>query len=378
MAYRAVPQSNRIRRHEALGRQLERYVLREIVLAWLGVTGVLTVILVINEVAHVLSRAADNRYPPSMVLELIGLGTLHNLDILVPIGLLLGVMLALGRLYHDSEVTAALACGAGPRRIYFPVSLLAIIAAAVLVWLSLDVAPHAMARVLGLRRVAFEAGRLAPVAPGRFRTYGSGTVVYAESENPDGTLANVFVEHSRGDLVEVAVAARARHAIAPDGKSLTITLYDGERFEGVPGGAEFRIMRFAEHTIPVQLPPPAADFDVSALPTSALLESRDPAEQAELQWRIAMPVMAVVLTLLAVPLSRLNPRQGRYARVWLAVPLYLVYSSLVTLAESWIQHGQLAASYGLWLAHAAVVAAALAAVGAPRLIARMRHTEAPA
>jgi lipopolysaccharide export system permease protein len=363
-----------------LGRIVERYVLREIVLSWLGVTSVLTVILVINEVAHVLARAADNQYPRGMVLELIGLGALRDLDILVPIGLLLGVVLALGRLYHDSEVTAALACGAGPGRIYGPVSLLAIVVTAILVWLSLVVAPHAMARVLDLRTVALRAGRLAPVTPGRFRTFaGGGTVVYAEGTNPDGTLSNVFVERSRGPQVEVALAARARHAIAPDGESLTITLYDGERFEGEPGSGQFRIMRFAEHTIPVELPAPrAGTADLDATPTRVLLRSHDRRLQAELQWRIALPVMALVLTLLAVPLSRLKPGQGRYARVLVAGLLYLLYSSLVTLGRSWIERGTLPDSIGLWWTHAVIIVAAGLVVFMPSWAARIRHREAAA
>ncbi len=359
---------------------LERYILREVVAGWLGITGILLAIMVPFEMARVLSRAADNQYPRSMVFELIGLGAVHNLNILVPIGLLLGVVLALGRLYHDSEITAVLACGAGPRRIYLPVSLLAIVVTALLVWLSLDVAPRAMARVLDLRRIAFQAGRLAPVAPGRFRTFSGGrTVVYAQSENPDGTLSNVFVERSRGPVVEVALAARARHAIAPDGQSLTITLYDGERFEGDPGGAQFRILHFGEHTIPVQLPPPAVPVtDVDAAPTRALVRSRDREQQAELQWRLALPVMAVVLTLLAVPLSRLNPRQGRYARFGLAVLLYVVYSNLVTLGRSWIARGTLPASLGLWWTHAAIILVAALVIGAPSVLARLRHREARA
>ncbi len=359
---------------------LERYILREVIAGWLGITGILLAIMVPFEMARVLSRAADNQYPHSMVFELIGLGAVHNLNILVPIGLLLGVVLALGRLYHDSEITAALACGAGPRRIYLPVSLLAVVVTALLVWLSLSVAPRAMARVLDLRRIAFQAGRLAPVVPGRFRTFGGGrTVVYAQGENPDGTLSNVFVQRSRGPVVEVALATRARHAIAPDGQSLTITLYDGERFEGVPGGAQFRILHFAEHIIPVQLPPPAVPVtDVDAAPTRVLLHARDLEQQAELQWRIALPVMAVVLTLLAVPLSRLNPRQGRYARFGVAVLLYLVYSNLVTLGRSWIARGTLPASLGLWWTHAAIILVAVLVIGTPSLVARLRHREAKA
>ncbi|HTX24386.1 MAG TPA: LPS export ABC transporter permease LptF [Steroidobacteraceae bacterium] len=358
---------------------LERYVLKEVITSWLAVTGVLLVILVTNEVARVLSRAAENQYPRSVVLELIGLGAVHNLNILVPIGLLLGIVLAFGRLYHDSEMTALIACGAGPSRIYRPVVALALVTTGLLAWLSLDVAPHAMVRVLNLRSIALRAGQFAPVAPGRFRTFGGGgTVVYAQGENADGTLTNVFVERSRGPRLEVALAARARHDMAPNGQSLTITLYNGERFEGVPGSAQFRMMQFAEHTIPIAMPPPVLPVsELDAMPSRALLAPADRARAAELQWRLALPIMGFVLTLVAVPLSRLNPRQGRYARVWLAGILFLGYFNLVGLGRNWIERGTLPASLGLWWTHAVIIVAALIVAAAPAWLARLRHRDAP-
>jgi len=274
-------------------------------------------------------------------------------------------------------MTASLACGARPARFYAPVSLLAALVTALLAWLSLDVAPQAMSSVLGLRAVALRAGQVAPVAPGRFRSFGGGnTVVYAQSAAPDGTLSNVFVERRRGDRVEVAVAGHARHSVSPDGNSLTITLLDGERYEGEPGGAQYRIMRFAEHTIPVRMPPPVIDVsDLDAAPTARLIGASDRASQAELQWRLAVPVMCIVLAVIAVPLSRLRPRQGRYARLWVAVVIYLVYSNLITLGRSWIEHGTMPASVGLWWTHAAVIAAAALLVLGPGWLARLRHRD---
>src|SRR5580658_11322886 len=136
---------------DSLGNILGRYILREVVTAWLVVTAVLLVILLANQVVGVLERAAANQYPQSVVLELIGLGALQYLSILLPVGLLLGVVLAFGRLYHDSEFTAAFACGAGPRDVYVPVALLAVVAAALLAWLTLVVAPQATAEVLSVR-----------------------------------------------------------------------------------------------------------------------------------------------------------------------------------------------------------------------------------
>jgi lipopolysaccharide export system permease protein len=358
-----------------LGKVLGRYILREVVTAWLVVTGVLLVILLGNQVASVLERAAVNQYPQGVVLELIGLGALQNLGLLVPFGLLLGVMFAFGRLYHDSEMAAALACGVRPARIYLPVALLTVFVTAGLAWLTLGLAPEATARALSLRNAALRAGQFAPIAPGKFRSFGGGgAVVYAQNVNKDGTLGNVFVERNQGPLVEVALARRALHTVTPDGMTHTIILYDGERYEGQPGSPEFRIVHFAEHTIPVQVPV-VTDVvkNLEAQPSRSLWESQDLNKRAELHWRVAMPVSCIVLTLLAAPLSRLRPRQGRYARVWIAVVIYFLYQNLISVGKVWIAHGKISQIVGLWWTHAAVALLALLVISGPALSTRLRY-----
>jgi lipopolysaccharide export system permease protein len=354
---------------------LGRYILREVVAAWLAVTGVLLIILLANQVAGVLERAAVNQFPKGVVLELIGLGALQNLSLLVPFGLLLGVVFAFGRLYHDSEMAAALACGIQPLRIYVPVGLLAVLVTLVLAWLTLGLAPQATARALSLRNAAVRAGQFAPIAAGKFRAFGGGnSVVYAQNVNKDGTLGNVFVERNRGPVVEVAVAQRARHSVSPDGMTHTITLYDGERYEGQPGSPEFRIEHFAEDSIPVQVPVATGVVkNLEAQPSLSLWSSRDPNKRAELHWRVAMPVSCIVLTLLAVPLSRLRPRQGRYSRVWLAVVIYFLYQNLINIGRSWIARGSIPEALGLWWAHAAVALLALVVIYGPSLSNRIRY-----
>ena len=358
-----------------MGNILGRYIFREVVLAWVLVTGVLLVILLAYQVVGVLERAAVNQFPPGVVLQLIWLGALQYLSILLPVGLLLGVVLAFGRLYADSEMAAALACGAGPANIYLPVAILALLVAAGLAWLTLVLAPEATEQALSLRQAAMRAGQFAPIAAGKFRTFGGGSaVVYAQDVNADGTLHNVFVERSRGPLVQVALAERARHSVTPDGQTHILTLYDGERFEGVPGSAEFRIVRFAEHVVPVQVPMSSdAIRNIEARPSTALVESSDPAERAELQWRIATPLMCLVLALIGVPLARLRPRQGRYARVWVALIIFLLYSQLISIGKVWIARGTLPVLLGLWWTHAAVVLLALLVILGPDLANRLRY-----
>ena len=358
-----------------MGKILGRYVLREVVTAWLAVTGVLLIILLANEVVGVLERAAANQYPQSVVLELIGLGALQYLSILLPVGLLLGVVLAFGRLYHDSEMAAALACGVRPGIIYAPVTLLAVMVAAALAWLTLVLAPDAIARALNLRNAALRAGQFAPITAGKFRIFArANAVVYAEEVAPDGTMGNVFVERNSGPEVEVVLAQRARHTVTTDGLTHVLTLYDGERFEGVPGSAEFRIVRFAEHVVPVQVPPIIdAIRDVEARPTESLLNSRDRGERAELHWRLSAPIMCLVLALLAVPLARLRPRQGRYARVWIAVLVFFLYYNLAAAGKTWIARGTIPEAAGLWWTHVIVVLFALIIVAAPGLAQRVRY-----
>lgn len=361
-----------------MGKILGRYILHEVITAWIVVMGVLLIILLANQVAAVLERAAASQFPQGVVLELIYLGMLQYLSFLVPFGLLLAIVLALGRLYHDTELAAALACGVRPATLYGGVIGLGVVLAAGLAALTLFVAPGATAQALALRNAAVRSGQFAPLQAGTFRAFGAGNaVVYAEKVDPDGTLHNVFLERNQGPVVEVAVAQRALHTVAPDGATQAITLLDGERLQGIPGSRQFRTMQFGQYFIPVRVPPANGVItDLDAQSTAALLASPDPRHQAQLQWRISMPLMCIVLTILAVPLARLKPRQGRYARVWLALVAYLVYWNLISAAQAWVGRGAIPAALGLWWTHIAVLLLAVGVIFAPQTGQRLRYRRA--
>jgi len=356
-------------------RILDRYILREVVVSWLAVTGVLLAILLTNQVARVLERAAESQYPRGVVFELILLGAVQNLTMVVPVGLLLGIVLALGRLYHDSEMTAAQACGAGSRSVFLPVLGFSAVLAALLAALSFYVGPAASQRMLELRSEALRAGQFAPITAGKFRTFGGGrTVVYAQGAERDGTLTRVFVERDRGDTLEVALAQRATHAYSEDGDLQVITLYDGERFEGIPGERRFRIVRFAENTIPVRLPALSSGaVALDGVPTRVLLKGATPGHVSELHWRIAFPLMALVLACIAIPLARLRPRQGRYARIGYAVLIFFVYINLALAGRQAMARGALPDWIGLWWVHLTVVLLATVILLLPIYLARRRY-----
>jgi lipopolysaccharide export system permease protein len=246
--------------------------------------------------------------------------------------------------------------------------------AALLAALSLYVSPAASQRMLELRSEALRAGQFAPISAGKFRTFGGGTtVVYAQDTEKDGTLKRVFVERDRGDHLEVALAQRATHAYSEDGNLQVITLYDGERYEGVPGERKFRIVRFAENTIPVRLPAAGDVTGLEAIRTGDLLRSADLKQRAEFHFRLAFPVMALILAIVGVPLARLRPRQGRYARVGFAVLIFFVYIQLAIAGRTWLARGVTPEWLGLWWVHASVVILSAAILLVPAFLSRARY-----
>jgi lipopolysaccharide export system permease protein len=341
-------------------RILDRYILREIALHFAAVTGVLAVIMVSVRVVKVLDLASNNQLPSGVVFSLIGFSSITELTELMPIGLFLGTMLALGRLYHDSEMAAVQSCGMGVRQLLRPVLALSLVVCVLLSWLSFIVVPDVYGHAQDIRMNALRQARLANIAPQHFDSFGGGDVVYyAESIDDNGMLHNVFVQRRTGDKVAVTVAKRAEQLGAGDAQQ-TIVLYDGESYEGVPGSGSFRITRFAELRYPITLPTPANwATRVESKPSLALLTSDDPRDRAELQLRMASPFMALILAVLAVPLSRLRPRQGRYSRMWLALVAYFVYRIATTVATSWIEKQSALDFMGLWWVHLVALGCAL-------------------
>ena len=339
-------------------RILDRYIFREIATAWLGVTIVLLTILLTNQFARVLGDVAKGRLPKDAAFDVIGLSAVQYLTILIPISLFLSIMIALGRLYRDSEMPAMMACRTGPSGIYRPLFWLLMPLTLVVAWLSIDVGPRV---VTAVDRIGAEARReadLGSIEPGRFTVFGSGNaVVYGERVTSDGVMENVFLQRNlENGGVEVVVAERGEQVVSEDPDVRLLVLYDGRRYEGIPGTTQFRVVEFAEHGIPFQLPSLSTpEPRPRARPVSQLWASDDLEEIAELQWRIGVPLSTLLLGFLAVPLSRARPREGRYGRLAVGMLVFIVYLNMMNAAKAWIEQGTISPTLGIWWVHGCVL-----------------------
>jgi lipopolysaccharide export system permease protein len=347
-------------------RILDRYIFREIALTWIAVTGVLLFILLTNQFARVLGEVAKDSLPKDAIFQIIGLTAVQYMTVLVPIGLFLSVMLALGRLYRDSELPAMMACRVGPGDLYRPLSWLMLPLVIGVGWLAMDTAPKAL---LAIERISLEARRqadLSSIEPGKFAVDSTqGAVVYAESVVGPGVVENVFMQRLLDDgTVEVIVAKRGEQRDSNDPNTRYFVLFDGRRYEGVPGTSKFRVMEFAEHGIPYQLPGVESGApEPYVMHTLDLMASSVPAEIAEWHFRLGVPMATLILAILAVPLSRSQPRQGRYGRLGIGLLVFIIYFNMMSAGKAWLEQGTVSPLIGLWWVHLFMLSVALLLLG---------------
>jgi len=340
------------------GSILDRYLMREAATAWLGVTFVLLAIMLSTRFASVLNFAAKGDLPRDLLFNVALLSTLRYLVILIPASLLLAIMLSLGRLYSDNEVAAMTGCGVGLWRLYRPFLWLAAMLAVFTAVLSFSVGPWAGRQADYLVKDAKRLVQYTPFEAGQFKLAAGGKAVfYTATMNAQGNaFGQVFaqIEESRGN--SVVVATRGEQSADAASGDRSVHLYDGYRYYGTPGDADYDVVRFKELTL--RLSPPAFDYINNQRVLSAtgdLLGSADPRDRAELESRLAAPLSVLVLALLAVPLSHIQPRQGRYGKLVLGILAYLAYANLVSLGATWIGKGKIPLLLGLWWVHGLVL-----------------------
>lgn len=329
--------------------QLDRYLFREFAQATFAAMVVLMIVSLGGVLADVLRDIAGGRVPAGMMLSQLGLQVLNYLPLILPLGLMLGLLLAMGRLYRDSEMPVLASIGVGPRRLLRPVLLLALPLVMVVGLCSLWLGPWARQYSQEMVEAGNRSLLIAGLEPGRFVELPGGGVVYTGAMSSDGThMSRIFVYRQKGDRLDVTTALSGQLEV--DGGDRYLKLGQGFRVEGPLGdGRDFRLMRYAGNDL--RLPASqrkGSDNDPELLPTLALLGDPRRAAGAQLHLRIAPPLLALAFALLAVPLARSSPRQTRYGRVLLGFLGYVVGINLMLIGSDWLAQGKLPMAFGLW------------------------------
>ncbi len=337
---------------------LDRYLRKEVLANLFGVLTVLLLIFLGNRFVRFLGDALDGDLAQDTILTVLLLKLVSALVVIVPLALYLAILLGFGRLYRDNEMTAMLASGISPLRMAKGLLWLVVPVAIIIGVLSLELSPWAEEQVERIQDEVRARTELPGLSAGRFIEDKSGNgVLYIDSINDDSaTLRDIFAQWRTDGRLATVSAKRGYVKVDEAYDARYLVLEDGFRYEGEPGEIDFRMIRFQRHTIYLEPRPiQASQRRNKALSTSELLQLSSLSAHAELQRRLSMPIATVLLALLALPLSKVSPRQGRYSRLLLAILVYAVYSNMLTVAQSWLEREVIPAGFGLWWIHLAAL-----------------------
>ncbi len=335
----------------------QRALLREFGNLALAVFATLFAITLTTQLVRLLGQAAIGDVLSEGVVALLAFSALNYLPVLLSLTLFITVLMTLSRSYRESEMVIWFGSGLSLLAWVRPVLLFASPLVALVAALSLFLSPWAIGKAEEYRRQMDLRDEASRVAPGVFReAAGADRVFFVEEIAGDRTnVQNVFIAQMQQGRLGITISRRGYRESAENGDRFVVLL-DGRRYEGIPGDLDFKVMDFQRYAMKVETrEAPAEQASAKAMSTFALFQARSNANLAELVWRLGLPISAMILALLAIPLSFVNPRASRSVNLLFALLTYMVYANLLSIVQAWVSQGRLAFTTGWWPVHAGML-----------------------
>ncbi|AEG32192.1 LPS export ABC transporter permease LptF [Thiomicrospira cyclica] len=330
-------------------RILDKYLYKELLLTLLAVLLVLLLIVFGTEATRLLAMAVEGKLSSAILGQVLLLQLPAALEMVLPLVVLLSVLIAFGRWYQDREMVVLQACAVSPgylqqRLIWFLVPV-----AIALAFVSLLLTPWAVKQERELIYLASVQAPLAGLVAGRFNSLPQGQgVLYAQRIESDGQMQQVWLQQQTSEGDRLVMAPNARFEWIDD--RLALVLLDGWAYEGVVRGETLRVRQFErfEGFLPA-LPVPNMTPLQEEMTITELWHAGTPEAMALLQWRLVLPLSVLVLGLVAWRMSKTDPRQGRFGKIFLAIFIYILYLQLLFTFNSWVRQGIWPALPGLFI-----------------------------
>lgn len=323
-----------------------------------GVFLVLVTIMITTLVIRILGFAANGAVNPEDALVLIALATLGYMAVLLTVSLFVAVLIVLVRWYKDSEMIVWFASGLSIASLIRPIIQFATPLIIIIALLALFVWPWANRESTIISQRFQQRSDVSMVAAGQFKESAKAERVFfiEELDIDKSEIKNIFVAQNKNGRLSVAVASTGFIENSEGGEK-SIILNNGRRYEGQPTQPDFRILEFNQYSTKIQsksvLDPAPRDREKTVF---ELLNDPDTnavnPNRAELLWRIGLPLMALGLVLIAIPLAYVNPRLGNYTAMFYAIMIYLIYSNLLNLTQNFVSQGKVSVFIGIWPIHA--------------------------
>ncbi len=340
-----------------------RYLIRQAMISMVAVSGILLLVFMSGRFLKYLDSAAEGSISAGVLFEIMAYRFPGFLELILPLGLFIGILLAYGRMYLESEMTVLYACGVSNKALLGKTLIGSLPVMIIVGAMSLYVSPWGMKQVEDIINEQRKATEFEMLAPGRFQDFSSGgRVTYTESLSEDKRqLRGVFIaEYAQdGKDLTIITAETGSQLIDSETGSRFLILEGGGRFEGVAGQLDYNLIDFEAYGLRIESGKTGAQELEKGISTLSLMQSDSPQDRALLHWRLSLPLIVPVVALLAVSLSRVNPRQGRFFHLLPAMLVYITYLGLLIVARDWLAAGKVPEWLGLLWVHALFTALGL-------------------
>lgn len=330
--------------------------MREVALSTFAVASVLLVIITSGRFVKYLAQSAQGDFPAELIFNLMIFRLPSFLELILPLSLFIGILLAYGRMYMDSEMTVLRSCGFTTLRlIAYTLAPTAIVTVLVTI-LTLYISPMGINKVQRMLKEAEAASNIEGLLAAQFQIdKKSGRVTYFEEQGEGrAQMNNVFIARKvTGNERELEIVVAEQGHLQQNESGKSIVLDRGYRYIGEPGELDYSITQFDEmgQRI-VDTSPATIKMKEDAVPTQELWENRNRKHyQSTLNWRIALIILVPVVAVLALSFSRTNPRRGRYAAMFPAFLVYLLYLVALNAAREYVGKGGTFPSFAYWWVH---------------------------
>lgn len=318
---------------------------------------VLLTLVLVSMVIRIVGLAATGDIDPRDVFVVIGLMTIGYLPVMLVVTLFVSILFVLTRWYRDSEMVMWFSAGVSLTQFIKPVAIFAAPIIALITFSAFFSWPWSHQKSKQIFESFAQRDQISMLTSGQFRESANNhQVFFVESLLPKTMeVRNVFVANTENGKVSVVVSSRGHLKTDAEGSRFVI-LENGRRYDGLPGQLDYRIMEFERYGVRIESRQLAKTPTTTGTSTLDLIRNPNPINLGELAWRIGLPLVALNLMLLAIPLAYQNPRRSRAVNLVMAVLIYFTYSNLLNLMQAWIEQKKLSFSVGVWLLHLLVSA----------------------
>ncbi|MGE4576553.1 MAG: LPS export ABC transporter permease LptF [Candidatus Pseudothioglobus sp.] len=341
--------------------KIAKYIMRNLVAYFCVITFIIGLVVFGNQFVLTVQESIDRGIPFQELMPLIGFNMIRDVPVILVLSIFLAVIITISQLYKNSEAIVMNSIGLGDKAFLSVIKPLAIILFLFVLFLTAYAVPWAKQQKSAAEEETKNASEFSFITEGKFESFKNGDIVFYASESTSidvGGVQNmeeIFIYASENGNPVIVLASDAKKYIDPKSKSIYLRLRDGVRYQGLPSSENINILNFDSYDLEIvsgEVQKSIATFtEIEEKTTLDLLKQGGLLANAELQWRLSLPLSILILVVFAVYLGKTSPRGGKGINILIGIFVFMLYNNGLLVAKSSIESGLLSPIIGMWGIH---------------------------